>query len=157
MVCFRYIDFCIRIPGITWKLLITRMILMEIALGIKIMTKCPVHQMQGMLNLDEFTDTEDQACVRCILKFSIPAALHLTCFVTLERLRVTKKVICIFRTSNRLNMIVYFLRVRYALRLCLFMYFNLGFYLAFFLTEGVFLSLLNHFFTLSVIGDWYFF
>lgn len=49
-------------------------------------------------------------------------------------------------------MIVYFLRVRYALRLCLFMYFNLGFYLAFFLTEGVLLSLLNHFFTLSVIG-----
>lgn len=54
-------------------------------------------------------------------------------------------------------MIVYLLRVRYALRLCLFMYFNLGFYLAFFLTEGVFLSLLNHFLTLSVIGDWYFF
>lgn len=37
------------------------------------------------------------------------------------------------------------------------MYFNLGFYLAFFLTEGVFLSLLNHFLTLNVIGDWYFF
>lgn len=83
MVCFRYIDFSIRIPGITWKLLITRMILMEIALGIKSMTKCPVHQMQGMLNLDEFTDTyrgSSMCKVHSQIQYPSSFALDLFCY-----------------------------------------------------------------------------
>lgn len=83
MVCFRDIDFYIRIPGITWKLLISRMILMEIALGIKSMTKCPVHQMQGMLNLDEFTDTyrgSSMCKVQSQIQYPSSFALDLLCY-----------------------------------------------------------------------------